>query len=70
MQIGEALRKKRREAGLSLAKLSAATGMSVAVLSKYENGRLKVRVDQLPTLAQAMGLTPVELAAAIFEQKE
>lgn len=68
MQIGEALRKKRQEAGLSLTKLSSATGMSVAALSKYESGKLKVRVDQLPMLARALGLTPVQLAAAIFEQ--
>lgn len=52
--LGIALRTLRQERGLSLAAASALTGMSVATLSKVENGKRTLAYDKLIGLARAL----------------
>jgi transcriptional regulator with XRE-family HTH domain len=50
-QIGNIIRKYRKEKGLKLIDLASSSGISVAMLSKIENGRM---VPTIPTLFSAI----------------
>lgn len=50
-QIGQIIRKYRKEKGLKLIDLASSSGISVAMLSKIENGRM---IPTLPTLFSAI----------------
>ena len=59
-QIGNIIRKYRKEKGLKLVDVASASGISVAMLSKIENGRM---IPTIPTLFTAISTLriPVDL---------
>jgi transcriptional regulator with XRE-family HTH domain len=54
--LGKALRSIRRERGWSLAVTSEATGLSIATLSKVENGKRSLTYDKLSELAASLSV--------------
>jgi transcriptional regulator with XRE-family HTH domain len=62
--VGLALLFLRRDAGLTLRQLSAATGSTPASLSRYELGRQMPRLDTLRRIVAGLGLTMVDLYRA------
>jgi transcriptional regulator with XRE-family HTH domain len=62
--VGLALLFLRRDAGLTLRQLSAATGSTPANLSRYEKGRQMPRLDTLRRVVGALGSTMADLLRA------
>jgi len=62
--LGERLRRHRRERAMTLADLSAATGISSSLLSRLETGRRRPTLDVLLTLARVHHLTLDDLVGA------
>ena len=62
--VGLALMFLRRDAGLTLRALSAATGSTPASLSRYELGRQMPRLDTLRRIVAGLGLTMIDLYRA------
>lgn len=60
---GEELRARRLEAGLSLRKLSALTGISYSFLSQVERGRRSPSAVTYESMRSALGLAPASAAA-------
>lgn len=52
--IGERLRQKRREAGLTLAAVATLTGINISTLSRLEAGIYTLSVHRLKTLARVL----------------
>ena len=52
--LGAALRSIRRERGWNLVKMSEVTGLSIATLSKVENGKRSLAYDKLSRLATSL----------------
>lgn len=55
------LRELRKSAGLSIAALSEASGVSAAVISKLERNRSSAELDTILRLARVFGLSAAEL---------
>lgn len=51
----------RKQKRISLQELSGRTGISVAYLSKYENGRANITIVTLKKIADALGVTIADL---------
>ncbi|MCX4997492.1 XRE family transcriptional regulator [Streptomyces longwoodensis] len=62
--IGPRLRRLRRDRGLTLEALAAATGISVSTLSRVESGRRRPTLDLLIPLARAHHVALDQLVAA------
>lgn len=62
-QIAAGLRRARRAAGLTLEQAAERLHRSTSGLRHLESGRHSIRVEQLPELARAFGLTVRELIA-------
>jgi transcriptional regulator with XRE-family HTH domain len=60
-QLGGAIRRRRHGRGLTLAALSAASGVSVSMLSQVERGLLDPSLDSLRNIADALGTSPFRL---------
>jgi transcriptional regulator with XRE-family HTH domain len=60
-QVGEAVRREREAAGLSLSQLSALTGISKAHLVRLEKGEGNPSLAILSRIAQALDLTVADL---------
>lgn len=56
MAIGYEVRIYRKKLGLTVADLAAATGMSVGMLSKIENGNISASLGTLQSLSKALGV--------------
>lgn len=56
MAIGHEVRTYRKQLGLTGADLAAATGMSVGMLSKIENGNISPSLTTLQALSKALGV--------------
>jgi len=61
LQIGERIRQAREKAKLSATELHKRTGISRAVLAKYESGAYKPGTAELRKLCDALRATPNEL---------
>lgn len=61
MSLGDQLRQARQKARLSLRELSARAGISIAKLSKVENGLATLRHPELLTLAEALAVPATTL---------
>jgi transcriptional regulator with XRE-family HTH domain len=59
--IGEEVRKLRRGLDLTVAQLGAASGLSVGMLSKVENGLISPSLTTLSALAKALNVSMREL---------
>lgn len=55
-RIGVIIKRRRSEANLTLADLSAGAGLSSAMLSRIENGQATASLDALERLAAAVGI--------------
>ncbi|MBB4008790.1 helix-turn-helix domain-containing protein [Allorhizobium taibaishanense] len=56
MAIGHEVRIFRKKLGITVADLAAATGMSVGMLSKIENGNISASLSTLQSLSRALGV--------------
>ncbi|MFB7938421.1 helix-turn-helix domain-containing protein [Streptomyces sp. NPDC127049] len=63
-EVGPRLRRVRRDRGVTLADLSAATGISVSTLSRLESGQRKPSLELLLPLARAHQVPLDELVGA------
>ncbi len=59
--IGQALRRRRREHGRTLADVAAQAGMSMQHLSDVERGRKDASSEMLAAICGALGLTLAQL---------
>ena len=59
--IGKNIRKTREDRGLTQKELSELTGISVIMLSQYENGKRKPKHDNLIKIASALSCSPTYL---------
>lgn len=64
LRVGVAVRKRRRALQLTLAAVSARSGLSVPFLSQIENERARPSMRSLERVADALETTAVELLAA------
>lgn len=55
------LKKRREHAGISLTELSNLSGFSISKLSKIENDKLKMQINDVARLARAIGCQPSDL---------
>src|SRR3954452_18321407 len=60
-QLGAAIRRRRHGRGLTLAALSASSGVSVSMLSQVARGLLDPSLDPLRNIADALGTSPFRL---------
>ncbi|NDV86519.1 helix-turn-helix domain-containing protein [Aurantimonas aggregata] len=67
MAIGIAVRARRKELGITVADLASATGLSLGMLSKIENGNISPSLTTLQSLARALGL-PITAFFRTYEQ--
>jgi transcriptional regulator with XRE-family HTH domain len=65
--IGREVREQRHRRGLTVAELAAASGLSVGMLSKIENGLTTPSLKTLQTLAQALSV-PLSTLFRRFEE--
>lgn len=56
IDIGRAIRKRRRQLNLSLSKLSESIGVTYQQLAKYETGVNRVSAASLAVIADALGV--------------
>lgn len=61
--IGEAIRKRRKELGLSQEQLSERVGVSYQQIQRYENGSNMLNVETVQRIARALSMS----ATAFFE---
>lgn len=66
--IGHEVRILRKALGLTVGDVAAATGLSVGMLSKIENGNTSPSLTTLQTLARALGV-PITLLFQRFEER-
>lgn len=55
IRIGQRLTQLRKDSGMSLRDLSAATGVNKADISKYENGKTSPTIDMLSRFGKVLG---------------
>src|SRR3954447_4248875 len=60
-QLGECIRKRRRELGLSQSALGGKLGITFQQIQKYENGTNRVSATMLMKLSEALALPVTEL---------
>lgn len=69
--IGDIIKKKRKEKGMSMKELAKRSNVSESTISRWESGKIKdMRKDNVVPLANALGISPMELmsgSAAVFE---
>jgi len=63
--LGDRIRRRRRELGLSQSALGARLGITFQQVQKYENGANRVSATMLIKLSDALALTVSELLAEI-----
>ena len=68
--IGREVRKFRRQMGLTVADLSAATKLPIGMLSKIENGNTSPSLTTLQTLANAFSVPLIELFRRFEENRD
>ena len=65
--IGHAVRSFRKKLGITVTDLATATGVSIGMLSKIENGNISPSLTTLQTLSRALGV-PVTAFFRAFEE--
>lgn len=63
-RIGARLRAMRLRAGLSQAALGARLGVTAGAINRYEMGRRRVPLRDVPRIASILGVTPMRLLGA------
>ena len=67
MAIGHEVRAYRKKLGITVTDLASATGVSVGMLSKIENGNISPSLTTLQTLSKALGV-PITAFFRGFEE--
>lgn len=60
---------KRKEAGLSMTEVARRAHMLVTKLWKIEHGELRLKADDVPVLAKAIGCDPRDLLPCLPEEE-
>lgn len=68
--IGREVRSHRRQQNITVAELSAATGLSIGMLSKIENGNTSPSLTTLQTLANALSVPLTAFFKGFEERRE
>lgn len=63
-RAGRAVRARRKEVGLTLARVASLSGLSAPFLSQVENDRARPSITSLQRIADALGTTAAQLLAA------
>ena len=58
LEIGQRVRRRRKQLGLSQAKLAASLGISFQQIQKYENGQNQLSASRLVFVAKALDVPP------------
>ena len=61
MTVGERIREKRRDRGMSMAELGEILGISAAAVSRYELGQRHIKLEMLKKIAVALNVPIQEL---------
>lgn len=61
MTIGEKIRQRRKELGLTTEELGHMIGVQRAAITKYEKGYIDLKAGQLKAIADALQISPVAL---------
>src|SRR5690348_2908743 len=64
--LGAALRERRLRAGLTLAEVAEASGLSLSYLSEVERGRKLMSLEALDAWAMAMKVVVVDVLAEVY----
>jgi HTH-type transcriptional regulator, competence development regulator len=67
--VGHLLKSKREEKGLLLRQVAAFLDIDQAILSKIENGNRKPTKEQIPKLAEILGINKKELMIQFLSEK-
>lgn len=68
--VGRSVKTERTMAGLTLAELSASSGVSTPMISKIERGQVSASLSTLNALAQAIGVPIINFFAETVEKGE
>lgn len=68
--VGLAVKAERSSVGMTLAELSASSGVSTPMISKIERGGVSASLTTLNALAQAMGVPIINFFAGTVERNE
>lgn len=61
MTIGEKIRIRRKELGLTTTELGHMIGVQNSAISKYEKGRIELKASQIKAIAEVLQINPVLL---------
>ncbi|MBQ6721561.1 MAG: helix-turn-helix domain-containing protein [Clostridia bacterium] len=61
MTIGEKIRIRRKELGLTTTELGNMIGVQNSAISKYEKGRIELKASQIKAIAEVLQINPVLL---------
>lgn len=71
MRIGDLIKKKRRDAGLTQDELAKRLDVTKSTLSKWESGRIQnMRRDNIVSLSNALRISPIDLLNAPEQKNE
>ena len=61
MNIGEKIKVRRKELGLTTTELGSMIGVQNSAITKYEKGRVELKASQIKAIADALQISPVLL---------
>ena len=61
MTIGEKIRIRRKELGLTTTELGHMIGVQNSAISKYEKGKIELKASQIKAIAEVLQINPVLL---------
>jgi transcriptional regulator with XRE-family HTH domain len=70
IEIGDAIRRKRKERGISQQELAELASLNYVTISKYESGKVEPGARALARIANALDVTTDELLGRTEEQEE
>lgn len=70
IEIGDAIRRKRKERGISQQELAELASLNYVTISKYESGKVEPGAKALARIATALDVTTDELLGRTEEQEE
>lgn len=71
MRIGDLIKKKRKDAGLTQDELAKRLNVTKSTLSKWESGRIhNMRRDNIVSLSNALHVSPIDLLNAAEQKNE
>ena len=61
MTTGEKIRKRRIELNMTMEELGNAIGVQRSAINKYEKGQIDISSSRLSAIAEALGVSPIDL---------